>query len=59
MAGIPRMVQPATQVPIPLGQVGNILVIAPHCHTIQQFYEDTSKDPCQGDYARILQRFDP
>ena len=31
----------------------------PKARTFMQFYEDLSKDPCNGDYGRIMQRFDP
>jgi hypothetical protein len=59
MAGIPPLVQPANQAPPPMVPAGNNLVIPVRCRTFTQFYEDTSKDPCQGNYTRIFQRFDP
>jgi hypothetical protein len=53
-------VQPAPVMPPqppPAGGLG--MPIAPRPRTFRQFYEDTSRDPCQGEYARIMQRFDP
>ncbi len=31
----------------------------PKPRTFQQFFSDTSKDPCQGEYGRVMARFDP
>jgi hypothetical protein len=41
------------------GQGGALapLDLAPRARTFLQFYEDTSKDPCRGDYDRIMRRF--
>jgi hypothetical protein len=33
--------------------------MTPQPRTFQEFYSDATKDPCHGQYGRILQRFDP
>jgi hypothetical protein len=71
MAGIappPQgMAQPAPAVPqVAVAQVqqpaiaqGMQMPAAPKHRNFRQFYDDGTKDPCNGDYARIMSRFDP
>ncbi len=70
MACLPpnQMGQPANQVPSHLGLAPgappaplpqNQAIIIPKVRTFQEFYADTSKDPCAGHYACIMQHFDP
>jgi hypothetical protein len=35
------------------------MIAPPPARTFLQFYEDAQKDPCRGNYQRIMQRFDP
>ncbi len=59
MADIPPPLQP-TNVLAPGNVVpGNHLQIVPRPKTFAQFYADASKDPCEQNYARVMQRFDP
>jgi hypothetical protein len=69
MAGIappPQgMAQPAPAVPqvaqlqqLAIAQ-GMPMPAAPKHRNFRQFYDDGTKDPCNGDYARIMSWFDP
>ena len=59
MADIPPPLQPAN-ILVPGNVVpGNNLQIVPRPKTFTQFYDDASKDPCERNYARVMQRFDP
>jgi hypothetical protein len=58
--------QPAPVIPIvPVVQApGGLQLVPPPVlerkpKTFQQFNEDTSKDPCNGDYTHIMDCFDP
>lgn len=57
---LPPQVVPVNAAPQQnLPQGNNNLTLEPRARTFLQFYQDTTKDPCQGDYGRIMQRFDP
>jgi hypothetical protein len=67
LAPIPQgLAQPAPAIVLPPGPGGpggiplqQALPEQQKARTFLQFYEDTTKDPCNGDYSRIMQRFDP
>jgi hypothetical protein len=67
LAPIPQgIAQPASGIVVPPGPVGPVGILPNQAmpeeqkaRTFVQLYEDTAKDPCNGDYSRIMQRFDP
>jgi hypothetical protein len=63
MAGLvpPNVVaaQPAPVLQPPVAAPGVQMPAAPKPRTFRDFYADSSRDPCKGDYQRIMQRFDP
>jgi hypothetical protein len=49
-------VQPVAQMNAPPGMT---LPPEQKPRTFREFYNDTRKDPCRGDYSGVMQRFDP
>jgi hypothetical protein len=48
----------ANPLPLPLPPPGQGTLLGPRHRSFQSYYGDTTLDPCQGRYDRIMPRFD-
>ncbi len=51
--------QPTPVLQPPVVVPGVQMPAAPKPRTFWEFYADSARDPCKGDYTHIMQRFDP